>query len=197
MTTVASRLRRVTSYVVLLIGLALLWCLLWGDFSALTVLTGLVLGLLVSVFFYLPAVELSGRVNLFRLVVFFARILWDIMAASVHITWLVLRPGYQPSNAIIAVQLHTRSDLILAWTAEAVSIVPGSIIVDQDRETSTLFIHAIDMSDEDDIARLTEQVLAVERRMLLAIGSPSEAAQLRDRDRARREAVSAQKGAKR
>ncbi|MGO2660020.1 Na+/H+ antiporter subunit E [Mycetocola reblochoni] len=198
MTTVSSRRRRVASYIVLLIGLALLWCLIWGSFSALTVLTGLILGLLVSVFFYLPAVELSGRVNVFRLVVFLLRILWDIMIASMHITWMVIRPGFQTSNAIIAVQLHTRSDLILAWTAEAVSIVPGSIIVDQDRETSTLYIHAIDMSNEQDIDKLVRQVLAVERRMLLAVGSPSEAADARSRAREERAArAAARKGGQR
>ncbi|MGO3884957.1 MAG: Na+/H+ antiporter subunit E, partial [Mycetocola sp.] len=125
-------------------------------------------------------------VNVFRAVVFFARILWDIMVASLHIAWMVVKPGKLKHNAIIAVQLHTRSDLILAWTAEAVSIVPGSIIVDQDRETSTLYIHAIDVDTEDDINDLIRSVMATERRMLLAIGSPSEAAAVRERDRERR-----------
>ena len=41
-----------------------LWMLLWGQFTVLAAVTGLVVALFVTRVFRLPPVELSGRVNL-------------------------------------------------------------------------------------------------------------------------------------
>ncbi|MGG7463590.1 MULTISPECIES: Na+/H+ antiporter subunit E [unclassified Plantibacter] len=174
-----TRRRALVSQTLLIAGLVLLWCLLWGTFDVLTLLTGVVLAIVVSAFFYLPAVELSGRINLWRTLVFFAKLLLDIVRASAEIAWLVLKPSYRASNAIIGVRLRTRSDLIMSWTAEAVSIVPGSIVVDIDRTNSTLYLHALDVSDDADIDRVIAEVLGTERRLILAIGSRVEADALR------------------
>ncbi|MGK9146649.1 Na+/H+ antiporter subunit E [Plantibacter flavus] len=174
-----SRRRALVSQVLLLAGLVLLWCLLWGMFDLLTVLTGIGAALLVSFLFYLPAVELSGRINLWRTALFFLRLLVDIVRASAEIAWLVVRPTFRSSNAVIAVRLRTSSDLIMSWTAEAVSIVPGSIVVDLDRSASTLYLHALDVHDDADIDRVVAEVLGTERRLILAIGSRTEADELR------------------
>lgn len=174
-----TRRRALVSQTLLIAGLVLLWCLLWGTFDILTLLTGVVLAIVVSAFFYLPAVELSGRINLWWTFVFFAKLLLDIVRASAEIAWLVLKPSYRASNAIIGVRLRTRSDLIMSWTAEAVSIVPGSIVVDIDRTNSTLYLHALDVGDDADIERVVAEVLGTERRLILAIGSRVEADALR------------------
>ena len=62
------------SQVVLLTGLVVLWCLVWGQFTVLSVVSGAVLAIVVSLLFYLPAIDLSGRVNLWYVVVFFGRL---------------------------------------------------------------------------------------------------------------------------
>ena len=46
-------------------------------------------------------------------------------------------------NSIIAVQLLTRSDLVTTLTAEAISVVPGTVVVDIDRERGLLYLHAL------------------------------------------------------
>lgn len=174
-----SRRRAFVSQALLTAGLVLLWCLLWGMFDLLTLVTGLGIALLVSFLFYLPAVELSGRINVWRTAVFLGRLLVDIVRASAEITWLVLRPSFRSSNALIAVRLRTSSDLIMSWTAEAVSIVPGSIVVDLDRTASTLYLHALNVHDDRDIEQVVAEVLGTERRLILAIGSRTEADALR------------------
>jgi multicomponent Na+:H+ antiporter subunit E len=155
----------------LFLGLVLLWALLWGKFSVLNLITGAVFAAIVSIVFYLPAVQLSGRVNLWRTLWLFAKLLWDIGRASVNVAWLALGPGYTATNAILAVHLRTRSDLILTWTAVATSIVPGSIVVDIERVDSTLYLHVINMHDTGETDTFRASVLATERRIVMAFGS--------------------------
>jgi len=165
------RLAAAVNQLPLFLGLVLLWALLWGKFSWLNLLTGVFFAAVVSIVFYLPAVQLSGRLNLWRTVWLFGKLLFDIVRASIDVSWLALGPRYTPSNAIVAVHLRTRSDLILTWTAVATSIVPGSIVVDIERVDSTLYLHVINMPDLAATEKFRSRVLATERRIVLAFGS--------------------------
>ncbi len=171
MSTRRERFAGVVNQLPLLLGLVLLWMLLWGNFSWLNLVTGVILAVAVSLVFHLPAVQMSGRVNLGRTLVFFARLLFDIVRASVEVAALAFSPRFRASNAILAIHLRTRSDLILTWTAVATSIVPGSIVVDVERVDSTLFLHVLNMKTQADIGRFRRSVLATERRLVLAFGS--------------------------
>ncbi|MET4638759.1 Na+/H+ antiporter subunit E [Mycetocola sp. 2940] len=166
-----SRRISVRSQIVLLAGLVVLWCLLWGQFTVLSVLSGMVLAVVISLVFYLPAIDLSGRINLWHTAVFFVRLIVDICRASLEVAWLVIDPRYKPSSAILAIALDTRSDLIMTWTAEAISLVPGSIVVDVDRQESVLYVHVINVQTDDDLERFRASVFATEKRLVMAIGS--------------------------
>jgi multicomponent Na+:H+ antiporter subunit E len=162
------------SQIVLLCGLVVLWCLLWGQLTVLSIVSGMVLAVVISLLFYLPAIDLSGRINLWHTAVFFVRLLVDIARASLDVAWLVIDPRYKPSSAILAIALDTRSDLIMTWTAEAISLVPGSIVVDVDRQESVLYVHVINVTTEDDLEGFRASVFATEKRLVMAIGSPAD-----------------------
>lgn len=179
MSPARERLGGFISQLPLFFGLVLLWALLWGRFSWLNLLTGVALAALVSVVFYLPAVQLSGRVNPWRTAWLLLRVLWDIVRASIDVSRLALGPGYTSSNAILAVHLRTRSDLVLTWTAVATSIVPGSIVVDIERVDSTLYLHVINVHDAAQADRFRASVLATERRIVLAFGSRDDVERVR------------------
>ena len=74
MSTRAERRAALLNQLPLWLGLVLLWMLLWGSFSWLNLVTGAVLASLVSIVFYLPAVQLSGRLDPARTVVFLLRL---------------------------------------------------------------------------------------------------------------------------
>ncbi|AWB87101.1 Na+/H+ antiporter subunit E [Mycetocola zhujimingii] len=162
---------RAVSQFVLLGGLVVLWCLMWGQVTVLTVVTGVILAVVISLMFYLPAIDLSGRVNVWYLLVFFVRLIIDIARASIDVAWLVINPRYKPSSAVIAIPLDTRSDLIMTFTAEAISLVPGSIVVDVDRQESVLYVHVINVRTEEDLEEFRNEVFATEKRLVMAIGS--------------------------
>jgi multicomponent Na+:H+ antiporter subunit E len=72
------------------------------------------------------------------------------------------------------VQLRSRSDFYLTITAELVALVPGSVVVDARRSTSVLYLHLLDVHDEAAIEAQRAHVLAVERRVVRALGSRAE-----------------------
>jgi multicomponent Na+:H+ antiporter subunit E len=155
----------------LLIVLVVLWMLLWGTISWISFLSGLVVAVVVTRVFYLPPVELSGRFNPFWFVVFLARFFFDVVVASFLVASQAFRPRGVRSNAVIAVDLVTRSDFIITLTAIAISLIPGSLVVEVDRERSILYLHAIGVEDKPEAEKVRQKVLSVERAIIRAVGS--------------------------
>jgi len=155
----------------LLVVLVVLWMLLWGTISWLSLASGAIIALLVTRLFYLPPVELSGRFNPFWALVFLGRFAGDIVIGSFGVAWQALRPRGLRSNAVVAVELITRSDFTLTLTALAISLIPGSLVVEVDRGRSILYLHAINISSEDDVEKVRAKVLSVERGIVRALGS--------------------------
>ena len=179
MSTPKQRLVAIANQAPLFLGLVLLWMLLWGSFSWLNLLTGTLLATLVSVGFYLPAVELGLRLNPWYTVLYLIRLGFDIVRGSLQVAVLALSPRYTPSNAIVAVHLRTRSDFILTLTGVSTSIVPGAIVVDVDRVRSTLYLHVLNVHRPEQVERFRNGVLAEEHRIVMALGSREDVERLR------------------
>jgi multicomponent Na+:H+ antiporter subunit E len=155
----------------LLVGLVILWMLLWGSLSLLNLVTGIVLALLVTRVFYLPPVELSGRFNIGWAAVFLVRFLGQLSYASFQVAFQALRPRGISHSSIIAVQLATRSDFVLTLTAIALSLVPGSLVAEVDRHRSILFLHAINTESAQDVVDARTKALKVEYLIVKVLGS--------------------------
>lgn len=163
------RLRAVQPMVVL--WLTVVWGALWGDLSPLTVVGGVLVGVVVCLVFPLPPVRMHVRVRPLRLAWLVLHFLADVVVASVDVAWRTLQFRRQPRNAVIEVDLRTHSDFVLTVVAELVSLVPGSLVVEARRSTHTLFLHVLDARDMDGVNRMRAQVFALERRVVLAFGA--------------------------
>ena len=155
----------------LLVVLVVLWMMLWGSVSALTIVTGIVVAVLVTRAFYLPPVELSGRFNPLWFAVFALRFLYELAKASFLVAGQAFSPRPLAGSSVLAVQLLSRSDFVMTLTAIAVSLIPGSIVVDVDRANGVLFIHGFAASDAATIAKARGDVLAIESLLVKALGS--------------------------
>ncbi|MEV4122170.1 Na+/H+ antiporter subunit E [Micromonospora sp. NPDC049645] len=168
------RLGRWRDRAVALGWLVLVWNLLWGDINWANLVGGLVVGVAVLIFFPLPAVSFGGRLRPWALLVFAGRFAVELVTASLHVARIAVQPGYRPRGAIIAVRLRLSTDLNLALTAEAVSLVPGTLILEVDRDSGTLYLHVLDTHGPADLDVARERTLAVERRLVRAVGSTAE-----------------------
>lgn len=168
------------------VWLIALWMLLWGQFTWLAFLTGLIAAIIVTRIFRLPPVELSGRVNLWWGFVFVLEFLAAVVRGSLTVAWQVLEFGRQPGAAIIAVPLRTDDDLIMTHTAVTASLIPGSLIVETDRDRRILYLHVIGVRDDADVERQRASVRSWEARIVRAVGSRAQLQAIRAGAAARR-----------
>ena len=162
------------------VWLIALWMLLWGQFTVVAFLTGLVMAVFVTRIFQLPPVELSGRVNLWWGLVFVLEFLVALVVGSLTVTWQVFDWRHRPGTAIIAVPLRTDDDLIMTHTAVTASLIPGSLIVDADRDRRILYLHVLGVRNERDLERQRAAVAHWEERIVRAVGSRAQLAAMRN-----------------
>lgn len=164
------RRNRITT-VTVLVGV---WVLLWGRFTWVNVASGLLVAVVVLTVFPLPPVTYAGRVHPLGLLRFAERFLRDLVVASVQIAATAFRFGHVPRSAVIAVPLRVTSDLNLTLTANALSLVPGSLIVDVDRAAGVLYVHVFGVRSRAEAERFRGGVRDLETRIVRAVGSAHE-----------------------
>jgi multicomponent Na+:H+ antiporter subunit E len=157
-----------------LIWLTVVWVALWGDLSAFNVLAGLLVAAVVCLTFPLPPLRLNLHLRPLRLGWLILHFLADVVIASAQVAWTTLQLRRQPRNAVIEVQLRTRSDFVLTVVAEMTSLVPGSLVVEARRSTHTLYLHVLDARDQAGVDKMRREVFALERRVVLAAGTDTD-----------------------
>jgi multicomponent Na+:H+ antiporter subunit E len=155
--------------------LVLTWVALWGDVSAANVLSGLLVAAAIVVAFdtWREGNVVVRPVHAARFALHF---LYKLVEASLVVARTVITPHERINTGIVAVPLHGCSDALATLVAGTISLTPGTITFEVRREPLTLFVHALDVRDMDqvraDVRRL--EVLAVK-----AFGSPAAIADLR------------------
>jgi multicomponent Na+:H+ antiporter subunit E len=162
----------------LLVWLVLVWMLLWGTWSWANLISGSVLAVLVTVLLPLPPVVGGARLHPVGLLVFLGHFVVDLVLSAAQVAWQTIRPGGIRHSAIIRVQMRTDSDLLLTIVAEALTLVPGSLVIDMDRPQRTLAMHILHVRDLADVERRRAAVLAEEERVVRAFGSADDIAAL-------------------
>lgn len=151
--------------------LVLLWMLLWGQFTWLALITGLLVAVFVTTVFRLPAAELSGRINPGWLFIFAMQFLAALVGGSLTVAWQVLRPGGARGTAVVAVPLRVDDDLIMTHVGNTCSLIPGSLVLEADRANRVIYLHVIGVRDEADVEHQRASSLRWERRIVRAVGS--------------------------
>ena len=158
----------------LLVWLVIVWGALWQDFSPGNLLFGAMLAVLVARMFYLPPVELSGRFNILHAVPFALRVPGQGGGSELpgHVPGGSPRPAV--SNAVVAVPLRSHQDLMVTATGHVISLIPGSLVVEVDRSTSTLYLHALNVSTAEDVENLRKEVRDIEAGLIRIMGTREE-----------------------
>ncbi|MHA7176572.1 Na+/H+ antiporter subunit E [Arthrobacter sp. Sr24] len=163
----------------LLIWLVVVWGALWQDFSAGNLLFGALISVGVTHVFYLPPIELSGRFNVLRALVFLLWFMKQVTIASFHVLRWAIVKGPRIRNAVIAVPLRSPSDLLMTAVGHVLSLIPGSLVVEVDRGSATLYVHAMNAPTPESIVQVREGIQDIEARLIKVMGTKAELAALK------------------
>ena len=164
--------------------LVVLWMLLWAQFTVLSFVSGLLVAIFVTRVFRLPTVELSGRINFWYAALFVVQFLFAVVQGALSVTVQVFDFRRQPGAAIIAVPLRYADDLMMAHVAVVSSLIPGSLVVEADRDRRILYLHVIGVRSHEDVEKQRAGVLRWEQRIVRALGDPAQYRALKADERA-------------
>jgi multicomponent Na+:H+ antiporter subunit E len=82
--------------------------------------------------------------------------------------------GSQVKNALVAVTLRSHQDLLVTATGHVISLIPGSLVVEVDRSTSTLYLHALNISSAEDVENFRQEVRSIEAGLIRIMGTREE-----------------------
>ncbi|VDG75548.1 monovalent cation/H+ antiporter subunit E [Actinobaculum suis] len=157
----------------LLVWLTMVWVLLWGEVSAGNVVAGFALALLVTEISPFPATDYDARFRPRALIRLFAIFFKDLVVASTQMAWFIFKRK-EPRGAVIRVRLRSQSDLYLFLTSCMSTLVPGSLVIDTDADTGTLYVHVFDVELAGGVSAAHKSVLDLEERVLRALASGRE-----------------------
>ena len=167
-------LRRTLLRLWTLIWLVLVWLLLWGTVSLANVLSGLLIGLLVTFLLPLPSVPVQGKLHPLPLIQLAANVAWWLVQSSVQVAWLAIRPSRPPLSAVLRAQLALKSDLVLALGVNIMNLTPGTLVLEIDQTRRLVYVHVLDVGTERSVERFYRQTAQLERLLVATFERDSE-----------------------
>lgn len=157
-----------------ILWLTLVWVMLWGEVTPITVVGGAIVSVIVLTLFPLPHVLMRLRPRPWPLIVLISRFSYDLVIASFQVAWLTLRPGPPPGGVVMDMELMGDDELLQVLTGEMVTLVPGSVVIELDPATRVLTIHALDVRTRQEAERMRRRVRGQEARILRALHPDAE-----------------------
>ncbi len=156
------RLRSLVS----IVGLTAAWCGLWGDLSVGSVLAGLVVAVAVSsIGVGTPG---AGGVRLWPLLKLIAVVTADLTRSTFNVAFEIITPVDSTDESIIGVEVSLASRDHLLLLVIAITLTPGTAVVDTDPDSATLYLHllhdrrrAATIEHVHQLARLAAEALPV------------------------------------
>lgn len=110
-----------------------------------------------------PKLEPITPAQMFRsfmkLLVYIVVVAWDVLINGIVVARIVISPNVSIRPGVIAVDSQTRSPLLQAVSAHAITISPGEMVMEMDK-SGRLYTHCLN------IDRSAPQVAAAQRRRL-------------------------------
>lgn len=150
-------MRRLLPRPALSLTLFLLWAVLSNAASLATLLLGAILALALPHIvapFWPDALRIRRPVALLK---FATRIAWDMLLANWAVARRVVGPVAALHPAFIEVPLDLRDPFAATVLGSIVSLTPGTVSVDVDRERWVLQLHALDAPDPELLIRQIKQ----------------------------------------
>jgi multicomponent Na+:H+ antiporter subunit E len=167
-------MRRLRDRLPRILWLTVVWVLLWGTFTPLTVVGGVVVAVVVTLLFPMPPAPDRLPVRPLPFLGLVGYLVYDLVVSTIGVSWQTLRYGPRACGAIVEIPLLSGSDRVVTVMAAAVSLSPGTGVLHIDLERGTWFVYALGPRDPAGVERVRRQVRDLQRRVLVAFGTPAD-----------------------
>lgn len=140
------------------VGLALVWISLTGSFSEWNFIAGMLVGAAVVEGYTRArrsAPYLGKVVRLFGFAMYFLRIL---VQANLQVAWEVVTPKHTMQPRILRYPVAGLSDVERVTLANAITLTPGTLVIDVSPDNEWLYIHAMYAKDEEAALRSIDEL---------------------------------------
>ena len=146
----ANRVIPIALQVLINLFIGFLWMFLQDDWSALSFLSGYLVGLVVlfvmrkffSSQYYLFTVQ--AVINLFLLFIY------QLFASSIVVIQRIIKPKLDIKPGIVAFETDLERDIEVTLLAALITLTPGSVVVEISPDNKVLYIHAMDIPELSD-----------------------------------------------
>lgn len=140
------------------VALALVWCSLTGSFTEWNFIAGMLVGAAV-VEGYTRARRstpyLGKAARLIGFALYFLRIL---VQANLQVAWEVVTPRHTMQPRILRYPIGGLTDVERVTLANAISLTPGTLVIDVSPDNEWLYIHAMYARDEEKALREIDEL---------------------------------------
>ncbi len=84
--------------------------------------------------------------------------IWEVLKANIDVAYRVLHPLLPIKPGIVKVKSALKSDTALTFLANSITLTPGTMSVDIDRDNGVLYIHWINVQEKD-VAKATQVIV--------------------------------------
>ncbi|MDX1552266.1 MAG: Na+/H+ antiporter subunit E [Marinobacter sp.] len=133
--------------------LAVLWLLMVNSFSVAHMLLGLALGVFIPFVTRAFWPEQAKVRYLLPLLRYFVVLMVDIVRSNLVVARRILWYPNQLTPGFVTFPLELDDDFAITILASTISLTPGTVTAHYDSDAGTLLIHALHVSDEDELVR--------------------------------------------
>ena len=144
---------------VAVVVLAVAWCGSWGEFSLANVVSGLAIGVLLRLM--LRGESSHRSVHLVSLARLVALVAVDLVKSTASVVYEVLTPTDYTNEKVVDVVAGPDAVNHLLLLTTAITLTPGTAVIDADPETGTLRLHLLHADTEAAVTRHVAKLVSL------------------------------------
>lgn len=163
-----------TKIILFMLGL-FTWLLLSWSCDLEHTLAGIIVGVIVS---YVSCDVFTGNFRVFKdasrylwFLYYIPLFIWECIKANIEGAYIVLHPKLPIKPGIVKVKTGLRSDIALTLLSNSLTLKPGTMTVDIDKENGFLYVHWVNVKAQD-VQQATELIVGKFERVLKRIFEP-------------------------
>lgn len=130
----------------------IVWIMITWQFTVASLLIGVVFSFITAVVAGEILIITERKFKLSRIfytIGYIIKLFWEMLKANFHVAYIVISPSLPVKPGIVKIKTKLKRDSALTMLANSITLTPGTLTVDIDKENQILYIHWIDVVSTD------------------------------------------------